>query len=100
MNVSVNKRLNRLSRLSRPSQAPEDVLHAGDGEEEAPRGKASFALHIHGTAACLRILRSLVVFVFLCQIIEKRRRDRINNSLLELRRLVPTALEKQVRTCF
>ncbi|XP_028997971.1 hairy/enhancer-of-split related with YRPW motif protein 2 [Betta splendens] len=28
-------------------------------------------------------------------IIEKRRRDRINNSLLELRRLVPTALEKQ-----
>uniref|UniRef100_A0A3Q3WXI6 Hairy/enhancer-of-split related with YRPW motif protein 2 n=1 Tax=Mola mola TaxID=94237 RepID=A0A3Q3WXI6_MOLML len=28
-------------------------------------------------------------------IIEKRRRDRINNSLSELRRLVPTALEKQ-----
>ncbi|XP_068565242.1 hairy/enhancer-of-split related with YRPW motif protein 2 [Cebidichthys violaceus] len=28
-------------------------------------------------------------------IIEKRRRDRINNSLLELRRLVPTAFEKQ-----
>lgn len=29
--------------------------------------------------------------------IEKRRRDRINNSLSELRRLVPTAVEKQVR---
>uniref|UniRef100_A0A672S5J2 Hes-related family bHLH transcription factor with YRPW motif 2 n=1 Tax=Sinocyclocheilus grahami TaxID=75366 RepID=A0A672S5J2_SINGR len=29
------------------------------------------------------------------QIIEKRRRDRINNSLSELRRLVPTAFEKQ-----
>ncbi|CAL1586733.1 unnamed protein product [Knipowitschia caucasica] len=28
-------------------------------------------------------------------IIEKRRRDRINNSLLELRRLVPSAFEKQ-----
>lgn len=30
------------------------------------------------------------------QIIEKRRRDRINNSLSELRRLVPAAFEKQV----
>lgn len=29
-------------------------------------------------------------------IIEKRRRDRINSSLSELRRLVPTAFEKQV----
>jgi YRPW motif-containing protein len=28
-------------------------------------------------------------------IIEKRRRDRINTSLTELRRLVPTAFEKQ-----
>ena len=28
-------------------------------------------------------------------IIEKRRRDRINNSLAELRRLVPAAYEKQ-----
>ena len=28
-------------------------------------------------------------------IIEKRRRDRINTSLLELRRLVPSAFEKQ-----
>lgn len=35
-------------------------------------------------------------FSFVCQIIEKRRRDRINNSLSELRRLVPTAFEKQV----
>lgn len=31
------------------------------------------------------------------QIIEKRRRDRINNSLTELRRLVPSAFEKQVQ---
>lgn len=30
------------------------------------------------------------------QIIEKRRRDRINHSLSELRRLVPSAFEKQV----
>lgn len=29
------------------------------------------------------------------QMIEKRRRDRINNSLNELRRLVPAAFEKQ-----
>jgi len=29
-------------------------------------------------------------------VIEKRRRDRINNSLSELRRLVPAAFEKQV----
>jgi len=36
--------------------------------------------------------------VFLSQIIEKRRRDRINSSLSELRRLVPTAFEKQVGT--
>lgn len=35
-------------------------------------------------------------FAFWGQIIEKRRRDRINNSLSELRRLVPTAFEKQV----
>ena len=35
--------------------------------------------------------------------IEKRRRDRINNSLTELRRLVPQAFEKQVsdfRCCY
>ena len=31
------------------------------------------------------------------QVIEKRRRDRINNCLMELRRLVPQAFEKQVR---
>ena len=31
----------------------------------------------------------------LLQMIEKRRRDRINNSLNELRRLVPAAFEKQ-----
>lgn len=36
------------------------------------------------------------VFSVFPQIIEKRRRDRINNSLSELRRLVPSAFEKQV----
>lgn len=39
-------------------------------------------------------------FFFLMQIIEKRRRDRINHSLSELRRLVPSAFEKQVRNEF
>lgn len=34
--------------------------------------------------------------LFFPQIIEKRRRDRINNCLVELRRLVPAAFEKQV----
>lgn len=38
----------------------------------------------------------LLCFVCFLQIIEKRRRDRINNSLSELRRLVPSAFEKQV----
>ncbi len=36
-------------------------------------------------------------FPWIPQIIEKRRRDRINHSLSELRRLVPSAFEKQVR---
>ncbi len=36
-------------------------------------------------------------FRWIPQIIEKRRRDRINHSLSELRRLVPSAFEKQVR---
>ncbi|KAF6723140.1 Hairy/enhancer-of-split related with YRPW motif protein 2 [Oryzias melastigma] len=51
-----------------------DHDHSGDGEKKAPRG---------GSDSC-RI-----------QIIEKRRRDRINSSLSELRSLVPTASEKQ-----
>lgn len=36
------------------------------------------------------------VCVHSIQIIEKRRRDRINTCLMELRRLVPQAFEKQV----
>jgi len=44
--------------------------------------------------------RSINVVYWNCldwmQVIEKRRRDRINNSLAELRRLVPAAFEKQV----
>lgn len=39
---------------------------------------------------------TLLCFACFPQIIEKRRRDRINNSLSELRRLVPSAFEKQV----
>ena len=39
---------------------------------------------------------AFLCFACLLQIIEKRRRDRINNSLSELRRLVPSAFEKQV----
>ena len=53
-------------------------------------------------------LQTLIVKVFVqtvrdpdtlsvLQIIEKRRRDRINTCLMELRRLVPQAFEKQVR---
>lgn len=40
--------------------------------------------------------RNLINNFSLEQIIEKRRRDRINTSLSELRRLVPSAFEKQV----
>lgn len=40
----------------------------------------------------------IIRVVCIWQIIEKRRRDRINNSLSELRRLVPSAFEKQVST--
>ena len=35
------------------------------------------------------------IIYFFLQVIEKRRRDRINTSLAELRRLVPSAFEKQ-----
>lgn len=38
----------------------------------------------------------LCIFFLHTQVIEKRRRDRINNCLMELRRLVPQAFEKQV----
>lgn len=43
------------------------------------------------------MLSLAIIFLwwFLEQMIEKRRRDRINNSLNELRRLVPAAFEKQ-----
>lgn len=45
----------------------------------------------------LNLVLSLNLFHWIPQIIEKRRRDRINHSLSELRRLVPSAFEKQVR---
>ena len=37
----------------------------------------------------------IIIYHYLFQVIEKRRRDRINTSLSELRRLVPSAFEKQ-----
>ncbi|MEJ1289145.1 hairy/enhancer-of-split related with YRPW motif 1 [Cricetulus griseus] len=47
----------------------------------------------------ITITITIAVFIFVIsykhKIIEKRRRDRINNSLSELRRLVPSAFEKQ-----
>lgn len=42
------------------------------------------------------LTKHLLTLSCLSQIIEKRRRDRINSSLSELRRLVPSAFEKQV----
>jgi lipoate synthase len=45
---------------------------------------------------CDEMPQSAELLVIVFQIIEKRRRDRINSSLSELRRLVPTAFEKQV----
>ena len=39
-----------------------------------------------------------ILLLYLLQLIEKRRRDRINSCLVELRRLVPAAVEKQVGT--
>lgn len=38
----------------------------------------------------------MVNFYFRIQLIEKKRRDRINSCLTELRRLVPAAVDKQV----
>lgn len=74
-----------------------DYDHSSDGEEETQRGKLTLASHVTGVTAQTLFDFSVVL---ICQIIEKRRRDRINNSLSELRRLVPTAFEKQVRVCF
>lgn len=50
----------------------------------------------------LHLLFSFFLFflALFLQIIEKRRRDRINHSLSELRRLVPSAFEKQVKHSF
>lgn len=41
-------------------------------------------------------VKKLVKIIFYQQQIEKKRRDRINSSLAELRQLVPAALRKQV----
>lgn len=38
----------------------------------------------------------MLKIIFYRQQIEKKRRDRINSSLAELRQLVPAALQKQV----
>ncbi len=80
-----------------------DHDHSSDGEEETQRGKAIYFTSRGVMAKDSQFRDSLrfLLFSFIySQIIEKRRRDRINNSLSELRRLVPTAFEKQVRSCF
>lgn len=65
-------------------------------------GGGCFVLLINGKTTFLHFgiysRNGNVPLCFACflQIIEKRRRDRINNSLSELRRLVPSAFEKQV----
>ena len=71
-----------------------DHDHAGDGEEKTPRGMFLCCVEMIE----FNIYRFIDRFLFLFQIIEKRRRDRINSSLSELRRLVPTAFEKQVKS--
>lgn len=58
-------------------------------KKEATRGKRNTS-----NAPCKHVCHRR--FLFSLQIIEKRRRDRINNCLVELRRLVPAAFEKQV----
>lgn len=66
------------------------VSHLADpGQEAAPRGECRPPRRPPAPARPLTPLCAP-------QIIEKRRRDRINNSLSELRRLVPSAFEKQV----
>uniref|UniRef100_A0A3B3HSM8 Uncharacterized protein n=1 Tax=Oryzias latipes TaxID=8090 RepID=A0A3B3HSM8_ORYLA len=66
--------------------------HSGDGEKKAPRGGSDFCrVCVQMMSVGLRRVNHRSVL----QIVEKRRRDRINSSLSELRRLVPTASEKQ-----
>ncbi len=64
------------------------MLQLGLGHKNNPVSKC-FPLQI--------VVLCLNWFCWIPQIIEKRRRDRINHSLSELRRLVPSAFEKQVR---
>lgn len=82
-------------------------IYSGAGEEKTPRSKYNHSYFLYKEQKSSEFQNS-VVFVWgekmiinmRCvarQIIEKRRRDRINNSLSELRRLVPSAFEKQVR---
>lgn len=76
------------------------------GEEAAERGAWCFLLISKSYLATFRWWESIMLYKvkysvkhlnYYLQIVEKRRRDRINSSLSELRRLVPSALEKQVR---
>lgn len=74
-----------------------DHDHSSDGEEETARGKVVLCMcKVFFHWCCEAVCGFYSSSSSICQIIEKRRRDRINNSLLELRRLVPTAFEKQV----
>ena len=55
------------------------------------RGVSIFSL------ACKISERPIILQIFyFVQLIEKRRRDRINSCLVQLRKLVPAAFEKQV----
>lgn len=65
------------------------------GTQEAKRSKS--ILDLPHSSGVLFVGSDGPSALFVVQIIEKRRRDRINHSLSELRRLVPSAFEKQVR---
>lgn len=73
---------------------------ADSGSKEEKRGEWIRSLDVSRFCLFFSWVCNSVCFFFLMQIIEKRRRDRINHSLSELRRLVPSAFEKQVRNEF
>lgn len=79
-------------------------IYSGAGEEKTPRSEYnhSYVLYMEQKSEFCRVCwggekKIINMRLVARQIIEKRRRDRINNSLSELRRLVPSAFEKQVR---
>lgn len=70
---------------------------ADSGSKEEERGEWFFWSFLTSGATLILLLVWLIYGCPHFQIIEKRRRDRINHSLSELRRLVPSAFEKQVK---